>query len=492
MVFHWIPLLGSSAAYGRDPVRFLQDCQEKYGNVFTFILLGRRVTVTLGSKGNDFVLGGKHTILAAEDVYASLTKPVFGEGVVHDCPNELLMEQKKFVKYSLTIDNFRSYVGMVEDEVLEFMRSDPEFRVFQKTDNKEWGSFNLLKVLSEITILTASRTLQGKEIRENMDKGFAQLFHDLDNGFTPLHFIFQNLPLPSYWKRDAANAKMTKFYQQILQNRRVTGEDPEDVMSSLAKESYRDGRPLEDYEIAHIMIALLMAGQHTSSSSSAWTLLRLADNPDVAQKLYQEQVDHFSAPDRRLRDMTYDEMRSLPILDAVIRETLRLHPPIHSIFRMVRSALPMPPSLAAPSEDSVYVVPKGDIVLASPAVSQVDPTLWKDGVKWEPSRWLDVDGFAVRAQKSYDDESKVDFGFGLVSRGTESPYLPFGAGRHRCIGEQFAYLQVGAIITTFIRNIEFRLEEPFPKSDYTSMMVQPFPCHIAYRRRNLGSASTQC
>ena len=42
----------------------------QYGNCFTFILLGKRVTVTLGTRGNDYVLGGKHTQLAAEDVYS--------------------------------------------------------------------------------------------------------------------------------------------------------------------------------------------------------------------------------------------------------------------------------------------------------------------------------------------------------------------------------------------------------------------------------------
>ncbi|KAL6299285.1 cytochrome P450 [Sparassis latifolia] len=485
VVFHWIPWFGSAAAYGQDPVSFFKECREKYGNVFTFILLGKRVTVALGPQGNNFVLGGKHTVLAAEDVYGPLTTPVFGKDVVYDCPNELLMEQKKFVKYSLTMERFRSYVGMVEDEIVEYFRTDPQFRIYQMNDINEWGAFKPNKVLAEITILTASRTLQGKEVRDNMDKGFAELFHDLDNGFTPLHWMFQNLPLPSYRKRDAAHAKMSTFYEQILRNRRATGEDPDDVMSSLAKQHYRSGRALKDHEIAHIMIALLMAGQHTSSASGTWAILRLAANPDVAEQLYQEQVKLLATPDGRFRDMTYDDLRSLPILDAVIRETLRIHTPIHSIMRLAHSDIPVPQSLAAPSENSVYVVPKGDIVLASPGLSQMEPSVWKDADTWDPSRWYDQDGFAAHAQKTYDEDTKVDFGFGLVSKGTDSPYLPFGAGRHRCIGEQFAYLQIGVLISTFVRHLELRLEGEFPKPDYSSMMVSPFPCEVAYRRRKL-------
>lgn len=52
-------------------------------------------------------------------------------------------------------------------------------------------------------------------------------------------------------------------------------------MSSLMQQKYRDGTPLPDHEIAHILIALLMAGQHTSSSSLAWTVLHLADRQDL-------------------------------------------------------------------------------------------------------------------------------------------------------------------------------------------------------------------
>ncbi|OBZ72387.1 Lanosterol 14-alpha demethylase [Grifola frondosa] len=469
VVFHWIPFFGSAAAYGKDPIEFFTKCREKYGNVFTFILLGRRITVTLGPQGNDFVLGGKHTVLAAEDVYAPLTNPIFGKDVVYDCPNESLMEQKRFVKVSLTVDKFRSYIGMIDDEVSEFLDHDPSFRIYQMNDINEWGSFFVLNTLSEITILTAARTLQGSEIRNNMNKGFAQLYSDLDHGFTPLHWMFQNLPLASYRKRDAAHAKMSEFYQQILRDRRASqsGHEEDDVMSSLMKQHYRDGRPLRDHEIAHILIALLMAGQHTSSSSISWAMLHIADRPDIQEALYEEQVKFFGTPDGGLRDVVYEEIRQLPVLDAAIRETLRMHPPIHSIMRKARSDIPVPPTLGAPSEDNVYVVPKGDIVLASPIISQVDPQTWQDARTWEPTRWYDADGVAAQANKQYEEGVKVDFGFGLVSKGTVSPYLPFGAGRHRCIGEQFAYVQVSMIIIALIRKLEFRLEEEFPQPDFS-------------------------
>ena len=63
--------------------------------MFTFVLLGKKTTVCLGIKGNDLILNGKLKDVNAEEIYSTLTTPVFGKGVVYDCPNSKLLEQKK-------------------------------------------------------------------------------------------------------------------------------------------------------------------------------------------------------------------------------------------------------------------------------------------------------------------------------------------------------------------------------------------------------------
>jgi len=135
------------------------------------------------------------------------------------------MEQKKFVKVGLSTENLKAYVGMIEDEVEEFLKHDPIFKVYQANDINEWGTFDVVKVMQEITILTASRTLQGKEVRGGLDKTFADLYNDLDNGFTPLNFLFPSLPLPSYRRRDVAHSKMSQFYVNIIKARRNGNND---------------------------------------------------------------------------------------------------------------------------------------------------------------------------------------------------------------------------------------------------------------------------
>lgn len=141
--------------------------------------------------------------------------------MVYDVPNDVFMEQKKFVKVGLSIENFRAYVGMIEEEVEDFMKTDPTFKTYQTNEINGWGTFDAADVLAEITILTAARTLQGKEVRGNMDKTFSQLYNDLDGGFTPLNFLFPNLPLESYRKRDRAHKKMSEFYVDIIKKRKA-------------------------------------------------------------------------------------------------------------------------------------------------------------------------------------------------------------------------------------------------------------------------------
>lgn len=71
----------------------------QHGDVFTFILLGKKTTVYVGPQGNEFILNGKQKDVNAEEIYNNLTGPVFGKDVVYDCPNAKLMEQKRVRQY---------------------------------------------------------------------------------------------------------------------------------------------------------------------------------------------------------------------------------------------------------------------------------------------------------------------------------------------------------------------------------------------------------
>jgi sterol 14-demethylase len=378
----------------------------------------------------------------------------------------------------LSIDNLRNYVSLIEEETKSYFNrwSEPT------------GVQELSIALAELTIMTASRCLMGPEVRSKLDESVAQLYHDLDQGFQPINFLFERLPLPSYWRRDAAHVKMRNIFMNIMENRREESrlENP-DVLQALMDASYKNGTKLSDKEAAHLMIALLMAGQHTSSTTGTWAISYLAANPDIYTEL-EEEIAHelggLALNDPHARPLDFDSLKRMPLLDSIVRETLRMRPPILSIMRKV----------VRPLEYKGYVIPVDHYVCAAPAVSQLDEEAYEAPEEWRPHRWLDTEGSAGAKMagilKAENDQSNAeDFGFGLVGGSARSHYLPFGAGRHRCIGEPFAYVQLKTILATFVREfsqLKFPEGSPgFPKRDFTSMIVMPTkPVTVEYVRRH--------
>jgi sterol 14-demethylase len=141
----------------------------------------------------------------------------------------MLMEQKRFVKFGLTTENFRRYTSLISKEVVDLLNTHHAFDAYRSSkstknqDEVSWGSFPTFSTMSELTIYTATRTLQGEEVRNSMDGTFADLYHDLDGGFKPINLLFPGLPLPMNIRRDRAQKKMSDFYVKIIEERRERG-----------------------------------------------------------------------------------------------------------------------------------------------------------------------------------------------------------------------------------------------------------------------------
>ncbi|KAJ3572225.1 hypothetical protein NPX13_g5117 [Xylaria arbuscula] len=472
LVFHWLPFVGSAIEYGIDPFNFYKRCQAKHGDIFTFVLFGKKMTVCLGPEGNEFVLNGRVSDVNAEDIYGPLTTPVFGSDVVYDCPNAKLMEQKKFVKFGLTQQALNSYVPLIEGEVLDYLSSSKSFQGAN-------GKVNVSTAMAEITIFTAGRALQGAEVRKKLTAEFAELYHDLDLGFQPINFLMPWAPLPQNRRRDVAHLKMRSVYMDLINDRREKaskktlgeqhGDEEPDMISNLMSCVYKNGQPIPDKEIANMMITLLMGGQHSSSSASAWIMFRLASQPGIAEELYGEQRRNLGS-NTMTQALSLSDLDKLPLLANVIKETLRVHSSIHSIMRKVMRPIPLP--------GTDYVITPDKVLVSSPIMSHMSPEHFPDPERWNPHRW---DNHVEVA------DEVVDYGYGATTKGTRSSYLPFGAGRHRCIGEQFAYLNLATIVLTIVRNLKLRTLDGsagVPPTDYTSLFSRPMPsAEILWERR---------
>jgi sterol 14alpha-demethylase len=387
------------------------------------------------------------------------------------------MEQKKFVKFGLTVDAFKSYVSLISGEVKDFVRRSAIFE-------RSTGTFDVTKAMAELTIYTASRSLQGKEVRAKFDSTFADLYHDLDMGFAPINFMLPWAPLPHNRARDRAQKKMAETYMEIIRERRAAGgkreSDEEDMIWNLMSCVYRDGTPVPDKEAAHMMIALLMAGQHSSSSTSAWIMLRLATRPDIQEELLAEQK---AVLGEDLPPLTYESLQKLTLNAKVVKETLRIHAPIHSILRQVKSPLAIVAS--TPTTTKEYLIPTTHRLMSAPGVTSRQEQYFPQPMTWEPHRWDEGHPLAYTALGAEKEEFE-DYGYGMISKGASSPYLPFGAGRHRCIGEQFAYVQLGTVLAMMTRllKIESLPGKPLVDTDYSSLFSRPLaPAEVKFTKR---------
>ncbi|XP_048848494.1 lanosterol 14-alpha demethylase isoform X2 [Brienomyrus brachyistius] len=434
-----IPFLGHALAFGKSPIEFLENAYEKYGPVFSFTMVGKTFTYLVGSDAATLMFNSKNEDLNAEDVYSRLTTPVFGKGVAYDVPNPVFLEQKKMLKTGLNIAQFKKHVKIIEEETREyFMR---------------WGDSgerNLFEALSELIILTASNCLHGKEIRAMLDEKVAQLYADLDGGFTHAAWLLPGwLPLPSFRQRDKAHVEIKNIFFRVIQKRRESLEKEDDILQTLMDATYKDGQPLNDSEIAGMLIGLLLAGQHTSSTTSAWLGFFLAQDRALQERCYAEQR---AVCGDDLPPLQYDQLKDLTLLDRCLKETLRLRPPIMTMMRMARSY----------QTAAGYTIPAGHQVCVSPTVNHRLKDTWTGRMEFNPDRYLHENPAA----------------------GEKFAYIPFGAGRHRCIGENFAYVQIKTVWSTLLRLYDFELANGyFPTVNYTTMIHTPNQPIIRYKRR---------
>ena len=321
-------------------------------------------------------------------------------------------------KDALTVQAFKEYVPIIINETRGLI--------------KEWGiktgQIDLFHEMAELTIRTASSCLLGKEIRSQLQSNgkpyylnisqylivlVAKLYQDLDGGLTPMNMFISWLPIPRYLKRDRANKLMTETFKKIIDKRRDTNDmKNNDVLQTYMNSSYKDGTKMTDEEVAHMMIALLMAGQHTSSTTSTWSLFRLAQNPDVMEQVRREQSEILTGnpdtPWNKLPDFDYDQLKKMTYLDFCMKETLRLHPPIHTIMRKV----------VADMDFNGYTISEGNYLCAAPCVSQLDSDKFPEPNKFDPKRHLNGEDLG---------EWNIN-GVDVAQKSAKSHYLPFGAG----------------------------------------------------------------
>ncbi|WP_193607231.1 cytochrome P450 [Nocardioides lijunqiniae] len=427
-----------------DPIGLFQRVRDECGDIGRFRLADRDVVLVSGAEANEQFFRAPDSTLDQAAAYPFMT-PIFGKGVVFDASPE---ERQQMLKnQALRGDMMRGHAATIEAEINRMVA--------------EWGDegeIDLLDWFAELTIYTTSACLIGKPFREELDGTFARLYHDLEKGTDALAYVDPYLDIESFRTRDAARVELVALVQAVIDKRLARAEahggsvpreerDLLDVLISVEMTA--------DY-ITGIFISMMFAGHHTSSGTAAWALIELMRHPEAMKDVVAELDDLYADPDGSgAVEISFQALRSIPRLEAALKETLRLHPPLIILLRVVQEEIELAGHTIAP----------GTMVAASPKVSNRIPEDFPEPDSFDPGRYL--------------DPRQED----LVNRWT---WIPFGAGKHRCVGSAFAMMQLKAIFSVILRDYEFELAQPSETyaDDVSKMVIQlQQPCRVRYRRR---------
>jgi sterol 14-demethylase len=432
---------GHLEEFRTDPIALMNRIREECGDVGWFQLVDKHVVFLSGAEANEFFFRSSDEDLDQAEAYPFMT-PIFGEGVVFDASPE---RRKEMLHNSaLRGEQMKGHAATIEGEVKKII-----------ADWGDEGEIELLDFFSELTIYTSTACLIGLKFREQLDSRFAQYYHELERGTDPLCYVDPYLDIESFRIRDESRVKLVALVQEIMNGRIAnppTYKADRDMLDVLVSIKDEEGTPrFSADEVTGMFISLMFAGHHTSSGTSSWTLIELLRHPDVYADIVNELEELYADG----QEVSFHALRQIPLLDNVVKETLRLHPPLIILMRVAKGEF----------EVEGFPIHEGDFVAASPAISNRISEDFPDPDAFNPDR--------------YNKPEQAD----VVNRWT---WIPFGAGRHRCVGAAFATMQIKAIFSVLLREYEFEMTQPADtyRNDHTKMVVQlDRPAKVRYRKR---------
>ncbi|TFK45671.1 cytochrome P450 [Heliocybe sulcata] len=252
-----------------------------------------------------------------------------------------------------------------------------------------------------------------------------------------------------------AQAVMTRIGRQLITEKKATaraemsGERFDrkamqgmDLLSRLVRANMatdlNEKQRMSDEDILAQIPTFMVAGHETTSTATTWCLYALSSHPEIQDKLRQELLDvGTEAP-------SMDTLMALPYLDAVVRETLRVHPPVPMAGRVAQrdDIIPMEGTFADLSgrERGNIMVAKGDFVLLPIVAVNRAKEIWgEDALEFRPERWDAIP----------ESASKIPGVWGSV--------FSFLGGSRACIGYRLSIVEMKAILFTLLRSFEFEL-----------------------------------
>ncbi len=269
-----------------------------------------------------------------------------------------------------------------------------------------------------LTMRIATGALFGAELAEDGERISEKIAESLRLFMRPLTGMLRyDIPGLPYSRFLDLAAEISSGMRQMIASKRASVGDQGDVLAMLLQARDEEGQELSEAQLAGHVALLFAAGHETSSNALTWTLFLLAQHPDIAAALHDELAGVLggAAP-------TVEQLSQLPLLERVIKESMRIFPPVPLNTRVAH----------VDTTVGGFEIPTGTELVMSIYHIHHDPALYPNPERFDPARWESLDP-------------------------TTFEYTPFSGGPRMCIGASFAMMEMKIVLAMLLQRYRFTL-----------------------------------
>ncbi len=414
------PSLVQTFQWINSPMTYMEECAERYGDIFTLQLTEPVVLVSNPQALQQMLTSDTKEFAAPGD---PLFESFVGQNSVITVSGEVHRRQRQLLMPPFHGERMRAYAQVISKVTEEIIS---QWQIGQK--------FDVHAAMQAITMRVIMQAVFGL-----YDSPHAQELEQLltlmlnRGGSSPLRALMLYFPalqkdLGPLTPWGTFLRRRSRVYQLLhaeIQARREQADSSRtDVLSLLIAARDEAGQPMTDAELSDELMTLLTAGHETTATALTWVLYWIHKLPEVREKLLQE---FDSIGDRSGSDTSSSTILKLPYLNAVCSESLRIYPV---------GMLTFPRVVKQPLTFCGHELEPGTRILGSIYLTHQRADLYPEPKQFKPERFL---------EKQF------------------SPYefLPFGGGAKRCIGDAFAQFEMKLVLATILSHLELALVDNF-------------------------------
>ena len=415
-----LSLIKAVIEFARTPLEFLHRCAREYGDVVFLNVAGKTYLFNHPDLINE-VLNKQESNCIKDYSYRAL-EDVFGEGLLLS-HGDTWKTHRQLMQWAFSSDRLNSYGQQIvtqTNSMLETWRSGEIY------DMQREMSLLTVKIIMQ-AMFEVDATQTAATIVDALNVIMLQYLHRAEN----LYLLPNWLPTLENWQTYRAKKKLNELVYEIIEQRRKLPQN--DLLSMLCA---NDKAKLSDRQLRDEVITLLIAGHETTANVLTWTLMLLAQHPEIEAKLVTEVR---SVLGNRLPNV--GDRARLKYTEMVLKESMRLYPPAWILGR----------ELVRDCTIGDLCLTRGTVIYFSQWVVHRDKRFFEHPEQFNPDRWQD----------------------NLEQRLPRCAYFPFGAGARVCIGKALSMMEATLILAMVVQQFRLTLVSNAPIEPLASFTLRP-------------------